>query len=87
MLMHFAAGLTRTLSMPWTLNGPYFEEDELSSDQVWESISIDAGAVALTDDYVSEKGLPTSQRFPWDDTKGIYNLNAYNSLHCLVRYN
>jgi len=77
------AALTRTLSVPWTLNGPYFDEDEAVSDEAWESMNIDAGAVALTDEYVSKMGLPTSQRFPWDDTKGIYNLNAYHSLHCL----
>jgi len=77
------AGLTRSLSVPWTLDGPYFNQDEVLTDEAWESISIDAGAVALADEYVSMMGLPTSQRFPWDDAKGIYNINAYHSLHCL----
>lgn len=78
------AGLTRNLSIPWTLEGPYFNADEDLADEAWEAISIDAGAIALADGYVSKMGLPVSQRFPWDDEKGIYNINAYHSLHCLV---
>jgi hypothetical protein len=29
-------------------------------------------------------GLPKAQRFPYDESKGIYLLNGYHSLHCLV---
>lgn len=54
------------------------------ADQLWEDISIDNGTVALEDSYVETMGLPLSQRFPWDDGKGIYLLNGYHSLHCLV---
>jgi hypothetical protein len=28
-------------------------------------------------------GLPRAQRFPWDDTKGIYLINAYHNMHCI----
>lgn len=29
-------------------------------------------------------GLPEAQTFPWDDNKGLYLLNGYHNLHCLV---
>ena len=29
--------------------------------------------------------LPPAQFFPWDTTRGIYLVNAYHNIHCLVR--
>ena len=54
------------------------------ADELWEDISVDNGTVALEDDYVAKLGLPTSQRFPWDQKKGLYLLNGFHSMHCLV---
>lgn len=54
------------------------------TDQAWESINFDAGMVAIGDDEAESLGLPMSQRFPWDESKGIYLINAYHNLHCLV---
>ena len=64
---------------------PYFGEDETVADQLWENISIDNGTVALSDSYAAAMGLPVSQRFPWDQEKGLYLLNGFHSMHCLVR--
>ena len=64
---------------------PFFGEDETIADQMWNSLSIDNGTVALDDSYVVQMRIPLSQRFPWDDSKGIYLLNGFHSMHCLVR--
>lgn len=50
----------------------------------WDEINIDAGTVALGDAYVETMGLPKAQRFPWDKSKGIYYINGFHNLHCLV---
>lgn len=80
----FAAQLTRDVSVPWTRTNSYFGKDDGAADQVWEDMSIDDGTVALEDSYVERVGLPRSQRFPWDHNKGLYLVNGFHSLHCLV---
>ncbi|MCJ1251529.1 hypothetical protein MMC30_008764 [Trapelia coarctata] len=77
------AHLTRDITLPWTANNPYFGEDEIAADQLWEDISIDSGIVALEDSYVKRVGLPQAQRFPWDQNKGLYLVNGFHSMHCL----
>ena len=52
---------------------------------LWHDIDIDSGVVALSDDYVASKDLLPAQRFPWDETKGIYIIHGYHNLHCLVQ--
>ena len=80
------AGLTKYVSVPYTLEGPYsLAKNRARTDKLWSEIDIDSGVIALPDSYVSEKGLPEAMRFPWDNSKGIYFVNAYHNLHCLVR--
>lgn len=71
--------------MAWESKSPYYGEDESVADRLWDDISIDNGTVALDDSYVEAMELPRSQRFPWDQEKGIYLLNGFHSMHCLVR--
>lgn len=54
------------------------------ADTSWANLDIDSGVIALSDDYVTSNGLPEAMRFPWDDTKGVYFVNAHHNLHCLV---
>jgi hypothetical protein len=49
-------------------------------DKVWWSMDTNPGIVALPMDH----HLGTTDPFPWDDSKGLYVLNSYHSLHCLV---
>ena len=62
------------------LNG----DNETQQDELWENTNYDAGNIALDDVYAKEMGLPRAQRFPWDSSKGIYLINAYHNLHCVV---
>ena len=80
-----AANLANDFAMAWTSKSPYFGEDEAAADRLWDDINIDNGTVALSDSFVEAMGLPTAQRFPWDQEKGVYLLNGFHSMHCLVR--
>ena len=79
------AGLLKTKAIPYTLDNPYtVAKDRDQADKHWADIDIDAGVVALSDTFVTKNDLPEAMRFPWDDTKGIYFINAFHNLHCLV---
>jgi hypothetical protein len=60
------------------------ETNLTATSTAWEALSGDPGVVALSDEFVSAKGLPTAMRYPWDTTKGVYLLQGFHNLHCLV---
>ncbi|KAI9666258.1 MAG: hypothetical protein M1821_004193 [Bathelium mastoideum] len=68
-----------------TWKGSFFSENETRNSEAWDNIDLGPGTVALSDDYVAQMGLPKAQRFPWDKTKGIYVLNSYHNMHCLIK--
>lgn len=69
----------------WVDESEYYTRHQKSrSDAAWDTIDDTIGIVAISDEEVAELGLPTSQRFPWDETKGLYHINGYHTLHCLV---
>ncbi|GKZ33278.1 hypothetical protein AbraIFM66950_003118 [Aspergillus brasiliensis] len=74
------AGLTRTIPIAW---GPNEAINDTEQDNLWDATSYDLGNIALADDYARAVGLPRAQRFPWDNNKGIYLINAYHNLHCV----
>ena len=77
-----AAGLTRTVAKTWTLLYP---DNETAVNELWDQhTSYDTGVLALEDNYAKAMGLPRGQRWPWDSNRGIYLLNAYHNLHCVV---
>lgn len=58
------------------------EDHDLSAlDEHWLNMNTWVGAVALPKDLHAGGSLP----FPWDETKNVYNINAFHNLHCLVR--
>lgn len=42
------------------------------------------GFLALDEDYAIAQGLPHSQRWPWDLSKGVYIMTSSHELHCVV---
>lgn len=62
----------------------FSKDDFLESNENWDTLSFDVGVVALDKDFIKSKSIPESQPFPWDTTKGIYVINAFHSLHCIV---
>lgn len=80
------AGLTFDTPIPFEWHTPYNGENQTLADELWANLQpdIDAGLVALTDEYTQEHDLLYAQRFPWDNSSGIYFLNGLHSMHCLV---
>ncbi|CAD6576749.1 MAG: hypothetical protein ASARMPREDX12_000370 [Alectoria sarmentosa] len=81
----YFAGLTRDVPTTFERGGIYVDDDETVSNAAWDAIQYYDGTVALDHDYAASKGIPRSQNFPWDDTKGIYFLNGFHDLHCVKR--
>ena len=52
-----------------------------ATDKLWYSMDVDKGFIVLPSDL----HLGNTDPFPWDSSKGVYILNAYHGLHCLVR--
>ncbi|OTA98112.1 hypothetical protein M426DRAFT_31074, partial [Hypoxylon sp. CI-4A] len=77
------AGLQRNREEPYVLVTPYSSDNETLQDQMWRGINVDPAVVALSDNWARQHDLRTAQRFPWDQTKGIYILHGFHNLHCL----
>lgn len=81
------AGLARKTVVPFSVDTIYSSSNRTIEDEAWNSPSLlpDTGLVALSDEWIRSKELPKAQRFPWDKSKGIYLLNGFHNMHCLVR--
>ena len=77
------AGLQRTREEPYVMVTKYASENDTLRNQLWYDINIDDGMVALSDDWAAQHDLRTAQRFPWDQSKGIYLLQGFHNLHCM----
>ena len=55
------------------------------NDELWGSIAISPGVVALEHSLTDAVSLPRGDAFPWDSDKSVYILDSYHNLHCLVR--
>jgi len=78
----YAGLLPAELTVPWRWSTEFSSDDILESSKRWDTISFDAGVVALDDDFVKRKSLPASARFAWDASKSVYLVNAFHCLHC-----
>lgn len=85
--LFLAANLDRNIPIAFEEHTQYTDHNETLAKELWDQINIDAGMVALPDEFVATNGLPVAQRFPWDRSKGIYLLNGHHNLHCIVRKN
>ena len=54
--------------------------------ELWNSIDLNLGVIALSHEYSQKMELPLGLPFPWDETKSLYQLNAYHLLHCVVSF-
>ncbi|TVY84313.1 Phenylalanine aminomutase (L-beta-phenylalanine forming) [Lachnellula suecica] len=77
------AGLLKNVPVSFSYDTIYVNENRTLEDEAWDKLIPETGLVALTDEFVQSKGLLPAQRWPWDDTKGIYLLNGFHNLHCL----
>ena len=80
------AGLERDVPTPYRLDTIFAHHNRSVADAAWDSWVVDPGIVALPHEWVKAKMLPQSQHWPWDKDKGIYLLNGFHNLHCLVSF-
>ncbi|KAE8140862.1 hypothetical protein BDV38DRAFT_279838 [Aspergillus pseudotamarii] len=75
-------GFTVENAMWWNTN--YSGPNESEVGDLWHNeIPWESGIIAIDKQQANVLGLPESQSFPWDVTKGIYILNAHHILHCI----
>lgn len=51
-------------------------------DQLWYDMDVNPGIIQLPKDT----RLGSTQTFPWDQSRGLYMLDSYHTLHCLVMF-
>lgn len=78
------AGLERDVPTPYRDDTIFGSHNRSLADAAWSSWVVDPGIVALPHDWVRGRMLPQAQNWPWDKDKGIYLLNGFHNLHCLV---
>jgi hypothetical protein len=78
------AGLVWDTPGEFEHQGRFDSKNLTLTEESWENLSYDLGSIAISDDEAASFGLPKAQRFPWDGTKGLYFLNGYHGIHCLV---
>lgn len=83
--MQGAAALDTTWEQFWWITEYSGIANKSHTDELWAAILPSHGFVALDREYAKEKGWPQSMYLPHDKTKGVYLLEAYHYLHCLVR--
>ena len=80
----FYAGLERDIPTPYRDDLIFNSPNRSLADAVWSSWVDDPGIVALLNDWVKGKMLPQAQKWPWDEDKGLYLLQCFHNMHCLV---
>lgn len=66
-------------------NTPYNSmENKTETDLLWDAIRPSHGLIALDREMAKGQNLPESMYLPDDHSKGVYLLESYHYLHCLV---
>lgn len=72
------------ISVKWLQSTVYTSHNTSKRDHMWDAINHDSDIVAVSKTWALEKGLELGADFPWDESKTIYLVNAFHSLHCIV---
>lgn len=83
-LTYHVADLASDYNVPFQWATNYATDNLTLAAELWDGINFDVGFVALPYEWTAEKTLPRAQPFPWDHEQGLYVLNGYHALHCLV---
>ena len=81
------AGVTPGVMRPFVTNTEWSSENTTHADELWKALAPNVGMVAVDNDFGRKMDLYATEQFPWDQSKGIYMLEGYHSLHCLVGTN
>jgi len=77
------AGLKRNVPLAFYEDQLFNSRNITVQDAIWDDWESGVGVIAVSDEYVKEKGLPPAQRWPWDKSKSLYFTHAHHNLHCL----
>ncbi|KAH7324811.1 hypothetical protein B0I35DRAFT_458478 [Stachybotrys elegans] len=77
------AHISRDSKEPYVYITEFGTPNVTVQDKAWMSIDDDLALVALSDEFASAHDLRKAQRFPWDQTKGLYILHGIHNMHCL----
>ena len=85
--LHGLAALPdKALTVDWDQSSAYTDHNLTKQAYAWDAIDIDRGIVTVDKEWALAKGLPLGFEFPWDETKAVYLMNSYHSLHCIVSF-
>ncbi|GLA81336.1 hypothetical protein AtubIFM56815_004980 [Aspergillus tubingensis] len=76
--------LLRTTWKEFHWNTEYSPQNHSDADQLWAAINPAHGIIAVDRQWAAQNHWPESMTMPDDDSKGVYLLEAYHQLHCLV---
>ncbi|KAI0473568.1 hypothetical protein GGR56DRAFT_648010 [Xylariaceae sp. FL0804] len=78
-------GLRRNVPTAIRATGDFDSLNRTVQDAAWENVDMEPwnGFLALDDSYATAQGLPHSQRWPWDSSKGVYIMTSSHELHCV----
>ena len=86
MLTFMPASLYRDMPTEIVKYSDYNSPNRAIENAAWDNPDLlpEHGFIALDNSWAASKGLPTSQRWPWDKSKGVYILTSSHELHCVV---
>ncbi|KAL4747570.1 hypothetical protein BDW72DRAFT_209508 [Aspergillus terricola var. indicus] len=61
----------------------YSDVNQSTSGAVWKQFTTN-GFVAILHSQAAEAGLPIAEDFPGDHSKGVYVLDGFHQLHCVI---
>ena len=79
------AGVAGGVMRPFMINTDWSSKNTTRADELWKDLAPNVGMVAIDNDVSRNMDLYSTEPFPWDSSKGVYMLEGYHSLHCLVR--
>lgn len=68
---------------PFETYTEYSSNDEAAVSEAWNRYNIN-GVVALPQSWAVDRHWPTGREMPGDTDKGIYVVDGFHQLHCLV---
>lgn len=63
---------------------PYSSENDTEANVLWDNINTAHGTLAVDHQWAAEHQWNRSMSIPGDESKGMYLLESYHQLHCLV---
>ena len=65
----------------------YWGENKTLATELWDALDIDQVTISVSNSWADTKGLPVTERFPWDHDRGLFYLKGIHDLHCVVSTN